>query len=74
MQSVIVIALVGLASALPFQASTSTTTVALCTGENYTGECTSLTVPFNACQPVPPAFAGNVGSFEVADGAYCRIT
>ncbi|KAF2678450.1 hypothetical protein K458DRAFT_317008 [Lentithecium fluviatile CBS 122367] len=67
------IAFIGLATALPLDAR-APGDVTFCTGENYTGECTTLSVPFYECQKVPAEFAGNVGSFKVDAGAYCRIT
>ncbi|KAF2268024.1 hypothetical protein CC78DRAFT_565808 [Lojkania enalia] len=49
--------------------------ILVCTGENYTGDCTTLSgLPFNECQPLPEPYFKNVGSFKPEAGAFCRIT
>lgn len=65
--------LITLNSALP-ATSQAPGDVLICTGENYTGDCETLSVPFNACQILSAPFTNNVGSFKPAPGAFCRIT
>ncbi|KAH7139235.1 hypothetical protein B0J11DRAFT_38597 [Dendryphion nanum] len=48
--------------------------VLICTGENYTGDCQTLSVPYNTCQTLSAPFYKNVGSIKPDAGAFCRIT
>lgn len=67
------IAFFGLAAAIPLE-SRAPGDVILCSEANLTGDCVSLSVPFNACQKVPASLVDNVGSMKVDAGAFCRIT
>ncbi|KAF2191387.1 hypothetical protein K469DRAFT_656235 [Zopfia rhizophila CBS 207.26] len=48
--------------------------VKICTGANYTGECITVSAPFNQCQKLSAPYLENVGSFKPDAGAFCRIT
>ncbi|KAF2244312.1 hypothetical protein BU26DRAFT_522981 [Trematosphaeria pertusa] len=71
-----IIALIASTTAAPTQnlAARAPGDVTICTGENYTGECTTLSVPFYDCYHLEAPYLNNVGSFKVDAGAYCRIT
>jgi hypothetical protein len=64
-----------LAAAAPLESPTPPGNVLLCTGANYTGECTTInSQPFNKCQQIPAPYFKNLGSIKPDAGAYCRIT
>ncbi|KAF2111750.1 hypothetical protein BDV96DRAFT_602799 [Lophiotrema nucula] len=67
-------ALTAITSAAPTLETRTPGSVLICTGENYTGECERLQVPFNTCQQLAAPYRNNVGSFRPDVGAYCRIT
>jgi len=68
------VAFFGLAAAVPLEARAPEAGATICSGENFTGECIAVSIPYNECQKVPAALAGNIGSFTLAGGALCRIT
>jgi hypothetical protein len=59
---------------LPNIAARAPGAVLICTGENYTGTCTTVSVPFNECQTLIAPFFKDVGSFKPDTGTLCRIT
>lgn len=65
--------LLSLAAGKPIEARTPGN-VLLCTGENYTGECTTISAPFNECVQLEAPFAKNLGSVKPDAGALCRLT
>lgn len=70
------LSLLTLTSSAPTQnlAARTPGNVFLCTGENFSGECETILVPFYKCLPLPSPFYKNVGSMRVDPGAFCRIT
>ncbi|KAF2791537.1 hypothetical protein K505DRAFT_248723 [Melanomma pulvis-pyrius CBS 109.77] len=73
-----ILSLVAISSALPTSSmearAEGAVDVQVCTGENYTGECTTISAAFNECQVLPGPYLNNVGSLKPAAGAFCRIT
>jgi uncharacterized protein involved in propanediol utilization len=73
-----IMSLVAITSALPTSTLEARTDgavdVQVCTGENYTGECTTISAVYNQCNVLPEPFFNNVGSLKPAAGALCRIT
>jgi hypothetical protein len=73
-----ILSLVAMTSAFPTSTLKSRTDgavdVKVCTGENYTGECTTISAVYNQCNVLPAPYFKNVGSLKPAVGAFCRIT
>ncbi|KAF2473290.1 uncharacterized protein BDR25DRAFT_302244 [Lindgomyces ingoldianus] len=69
------LSLLTLNSAAPTQVESRTPgNVLICTGEDYTGTCETISAPFYTCQKLEAPYFKNVGSFRPDAGAYCRIT
>jgi hypothetical protein len=69
-----ILSLLALAAARPSNVRPRDTTVKFCTGEDYTGDCTSLTITPDECTAVPEGYVNNTGSFIPDHGVLCRIT
>jgi hypothetical protein len=48
--------------------------VTICTGANYSGNCTYQVVSFNQCNILQAPYFKSVGTFAPDAGALCRIT
>ena len=79
-QVISTLSLLTLVSALPAnnnlsrRQTSSPSSVQICTGENYTGNCETLIVAPETCYTIPDIYKGNVGSLLPEPGLLCRIT